>query len=257
MTAIPNVADLLDKHLLAKRAAEGEREITGGRTWRASKLGYCLRQQYLEFFLKQPKIGDFNAKTLKRFEVGHTWSRQFAQWFREMGYDVTEEMELDSEDLDVGAHVDFILNNEIGIELKSVNSKTFWYRERNGETTAAAEHMIQAATYSLLMPTVPTWLVLTVSKDDLTIVQDVVTEGWRIEATRRLLILNNSVATGQLLPCTCRDDWQWQYCGYWADTKARDEWLALTPYQRKKQGKPDGDCCVVGAQEKQEALAWL
>lgn len=260
-TAIPDISDLIDQHLELKRIAEGAREITGGMTWRASKLGYCLRQQYLEFFLKKPKITDFDAKALKRFEVGHAWSRQFAQWFRDMGYEVQEELELFDRVLDIGAHADFIVtgpskrapgnlsalhlpNVTFGVELKSVNSKTFWYRTKMKEESAAPEHMIQAAVYSILRPEIE-WIVLTVSKDDLTIEQDLVTQSHRESALGRLHLLNKAKTLSVLPPCTCKDDWQWQYCGYWPDVEAREEWLKLTPAQRKATGKPEGECCGI------------
>ena len=246
---IPDIAQLLDNYLLAKNQAEGERSIVGNATWRASKLGSCLRAQYLEFFLEQPKNKPFTALTLRRFEVGHQWGRQFCKWFEDLGFGVEEEVELYDEELDVGAHGDFILTsergNKCGVELKSVNSMWFWYRAKEKETTASPEHMMQTACYDLLARKagleIP-WIVLSVSKDDLTINQDVVTEEHRDRALQRLTSLNHAVATGVAPDCTCTDPKgnyngnEFKYCGYYeGDAEAA----------RKRGAKPAGECCRI------------
>ena len=238
---IPNISKLLYDHLIAKNKAEGERPVAGSMTWRASKLGSCLRAQYLEFYLKRPFLEEFDALSLRRFEVGHQWGRTFEEWFLEMGFGVRLEQELFDPALDIGGHADFILTGgldvKLGVELKSVNSKWFWYRAREKETTASPEHMMQAAVYSLLTGNEFPWIVLTVSKDDLTIEQDVVTDEHRRLARERINILNAVKRPGVLPPpCTCKDDWQWKYCPYYAgDRKAA----------KQKGAKPDGECCVV------------
>jgi len=258
---VPNISDLLDRMLLAKRAAEGDREIVGGATWRASKLGSCLRQQYLEFFLKQPKLEEFSALSLRRFEVGHQWGRQFSKWLRELGYVVDEEVQLYDEELDVGAHGDYIVSHgdeaEFGIELKSVSSQWFWNRTNSGETTASPDHLMQTATYKVLWrrhnPDIP-WIVLTVSKDDLTLIQDDITETHCDMALDRLRILNEAKVIGPP-PCTCLDDWHWRYCGYYAGSDESKKTQHSVPiegefYKNGKQKykkiyKPDGECCVI------------
>lgn len=239
--AIPNISAMLDAHLLAKREAEGEREIAGKCTWRASKLGSCLRAQYLEFFLKRPKFEEFDALTLRKFEVGHQWGRQFEEWFDRMfdAHEVKTEVELSDSSLDIGGHADFIVVNKdgpLGIELKSVNSRWFWYRAREKETTASPEHMMQAAVYSLLTLNQFPWIVLTVSKDDLTMEQDVVTEEHRRAALDKLELLNGAKLGGDPPQCTCLTGWEWKYCGYYAGNRK-------APYM--KGAKPDGDCCVI------------
>ena len=256
--SIPDISDLLDAHLLAKRDAEGDRPVAGGMTWRASKLGSCLRQQYLELHLKQPKLEEFDALSLRRFEVGHQWGRQFARWFRDMGYDVEEEVELYNAALDVGAHGDFVVRGpgfKVGIELKSVNSRWFWRRTNDGEmTTASPDHMMQAATYQLLTGHEFPWMVLSVSKDDLTMIQDVVTDEHCNIAMHRLAILNGAKATGVPPPCTCLDDWRWRYCGFYSGSdeskktqhsEKTGELYANGKPKYRKAYKPDGECCKV------------
>jgi len=242
MTDVPNISALLDAHLLAKREAEGDRLVAGGATWRASKLGSCLRAQYLEFFLKRPKLAEFDALTLRKFEVGHQWGRQFEEWFTNLGFTVYPEQELHDASLDIGGHADFILHNpetdvKLGVELKSVNSRWFWFRTKEKETTASPEHMMQTAVYSLLTNNKFPWIVLTVSKDDLTMEQDVVTDEHRAAALNRLTVLH-AAKEGKIAPpvCTCLGGWSWKYCGYYAgDRKAA----------KQKGAKPDGECCVI------------
>lgn len=274
MLEIPSLSTMLDEHLLAKAAAEGDREVTGGATWRASRIGSCLKQQYLEFHLKQPKVNDFDAQSLRRFEVGHSWSRQFAKWFEEMGFSVQEEVEFYDEELDLGAHADFILDREdpelpgriiqrLGVELKSVNSRAFWHDDK-----APIENMLQAACYDILYrkkglsrSQVCTWLVLRVSKDDLTMNQHLVTEHHRDMAMERLEILNTAKKTGVAPPCTCTegdDPWHYKYCGY-APQEAADDFArriknwksAVTRWEKKNDDSPkperpeaEFECCV-------------
>jgi len=237
--AIPNISNLLDAHLLAKRDMEGERKVAGGMTWRASKLGNCLRQQYLQFHLKRQPLHKDSALSLRRFEVGHQWNHQFAEWFADLGFDVYQEEEFSDSTLDIGGHADFtLINDEVkfGVELKSVNSKWFWYRTKEKETTASPEHMMQAAVYEILTGREYPWVVLTVSKDDLTMQQDVVTEEHCALALERLKILDQAKAIGIPPPCTCKDDWEWKFCPYYAgDEKAA----------RAKGAKPQGECCVI------------
>jgi hypothetical protein len=265
--AVPDISKLLDDYLVAQDKTEGEREITGSATWRASKLGSCLRAQFLEFHLKQPKLEEFSALTLKKFEVGHSWSRQFSKWFKEMGFEVQEEVELYDEELDVGAHGDYILTsqrgNKVGIELKSVQSRWFWHRTQEEESTATEAHMMQTACYDLLARKkgleIP-WMVVSVSKDDLTIVQDLVTEDHRDRALTRLIFLNAAKNTNTPPPCTCTDPEgnyngsEWRYCGYYAGSEESKknphnektgELYANGKPKYKKVFKPDGACCEV------------
>lgn len=242
--SIPNISALLDQHLLAKRDAEPDRAISGGATWRASKLGSCLRQQYLEFCLKQPKLDEFSAQTLRRFEVGHQWGRQFAVWLADLGFEVQEEVELHDADLDIGAHVDFIITKDgqtTGIELKSVNSAWFSYRDKAKETTASPENMMQAACYDILsrkQGRAHPWIVLTCSKDDLRMNQDEVTQAHRDLAEQTLRQLNAAKISGKPPECTCLDGWVWKYCGFYEGDKMA---------AKKKGAKPEpgAKCCQI------------
>lgn len=259
---------LIDKFLLGRRDAEGNREIVGNATWRGSKLGSCLRQQYIEFFLKQPKLEQFSATTLRRFEVGHAWSAIFKGWFEDMGLLAHEEMEFFDADLDVGAHADFLLGIEgkliAGIELKSVNSKAFWYRAKQADTTASPENMMQTALYDILARKqgieIP-WYVVTVSKDDLQMNQDQVTQAHRDEALARLATLNEAKLLGVPPPCSCMDPngafngngWKW--CPYSESSddakttsvsqKIEGETYANGKPKYSKKYIPDGECCAV------------
>lgn len=258
---IPNISALLDRHLELQRIAEGEREITGGATWRASQLGKCLRQQYLRYVVKKPLLQEDDALSLKRFEIGHFWGARFSQWFSDMGFAVEEEVEWYDHAMDLGAHVDFIISRpglQLGVELKSVNSKWFWYRARSDGDTASPENMMQAATYDLMARAKGyefPWIVLTVSKDDLTMEQDVVTAEHRKAALARIILLNAAKATMTPPACTCTDpngEWNgngWKYCGYYAGDRKTDIAAALAHSKIRAKNKPKfvvpAACCEV------------
>src|SRR5215469_3757363 len=173
-----DLAQAFDTHLLEKNDQESKRPIAGNATWRASRLGSCMRAQYLEHVLHVEPLIPLDALSLRRFEIGHFWTNQFKRWFEEMGLLLHEEYELHDPSLDIGAHADFIVGNKdwkAGVELKSMQSRYFWYRKKEGsETVASPAHLIQASVYDHLcqqqginMP----WYVITVSKDDLSIHQ--------------------------------------------------------------------------------------
>lgn len=260
------ISKLIHDYLDKKREAEGKREIAGGRTWRASKLGSCLKAQYLEFALKQPPTFPDDAKSTKRFEVGDVWGEIFRRWFDGMGLLLHEELALDDPKLDVGAHVDFIIGNgkwKAGIELKSMQSRYFWHRINEGRTEIATDgHLIQAATYDLLSRqqgvTMP-WYVVVVSKDDLTIEQSVVREEHREMALQRLHALNTAKALGVAPPCECTDEaafWggrEWRWCSFYGGSpESRTESKSVKTDEKYANGKakykkvftPDGECCV-------------
>lgn len=244
---IPDLYALINTHLRTQYEAEQEREIVAGKTWRGSKLGYCLRRQYLEFGVKQPKLRGVSDTTLRKWAVGKIWGEAYLRWYSEMGLVLAEEAEMYADDLDVGAHADFILGSErwqCGVEVKSVHSAYFWYRKKNKETTATFENMMQGAIYDILKRregvTIP-WLVQPTSKDDLFSTQDLVTEKHRKEALRRLEALNTALRTGEAPPCTCLDpkgEWGgggWKMCDYYPPE-----------FPTGKNDKPaDVECCAL------------
>lgn len=279
---VPPVGRLIEDYLLRKREQEGKRKVAGGRRWRASRLGSCLRAQWLEAVEEREPLVTLKARSLKRYSVGDVWNDTFKRWFDDMHLLIHEEYALSDAELNVGGHVDFIIGNEkiiglmqegdfpppvwrCGIEIKSVHSTYFKYREReDGMETATPSMMVQAATYDVLsrrMGVEMPWVVVCVSKDDLMMGQTVVTEKWRTMALERIQLLNQCLAAGTPPPCECKMEqglWggrEWRFCDYYAGSQESAE----TPHKEKVEGEfykngkpkyrtvyhPDGECCQV------------
>lgn len=237
------VPGFLDAFYEAK-ANEG-RGVAGGMSWRASRLGWCPRAQYLESILKQPQP-PVDARTARIFQVGHLTARLFAEAFSEAGILLAEELPLSDKVLDLGGHVDFVVGGPIkndnsplsralieafgdsslptvGVELKSKQSKSFWWAKKKGEPVADVGQRMQAAAYSILAERVhydvDRWVVLSASKDDLTIAETPVLEEDRQRALDRLALLNYAKEQQDpyALPCVCLTEWGGRmrdYCSY-------------------------------------------
>jgi hypothetical protein len=262
-TALPNIASFLSAHLEKKRAEQGGRATAGNATWRASLIGSCLRRQYMELHLEIPPLRQDDVKSLKRFEVGHAWAGIFERWFEEMGMLRASEIERVDTYLDIGSHEDYMIEvagMKIGVELKSVQSTWFNYRTKEGG--ARVEHLLQAATSDVIQRRrgieIPR-MVLSVSKDDLQIAQDWVTEEHRQEVLDRLAVLNECKAAGVPPPCTCNHTaaaWQWRWCPYYngsddsrftSKSIKTGEFYANGKAKYRKVFVSDGPCCEVAA----------
>lgn len=279
-TDSPEVADvdwLVNEHLAQKWAQESAEHVPSGMKWRASGLGHCLREQYIERHLKQPHKREIDNQGRKVREVGKKWHRDFREWFEEMGLLLEVERNFDDPELNISARADFIIGGEFkgrtvpktGIELKSRNSKSYQYRSRYQNETATYEQMMQAATYEILAEKAGAdygsmgWILATVSKDDLRITQDVVRQAHKEEALRRIGVLNDAAETGNPPPCSCleKDErgeggWWWRFCGQYAGSESSRKIPAPIPTgEFYKSGKlrgqpktkpafvPDGPCC--------------
>jgi len=238
--------ELLDTVFAGIGEFEAQREIAGGRKWRASLLGSCLRRQYIELVEKRP-YPPVDARTQRIFQVGHLTGELIGKALKSAGILLEEELALDDEEWDIGAHVDFLIGGPvqngdgdpfsqairervrqmfsdplpvIGVELKSKSSKSFWWAKKKNEPVAGENQLIQAATYDVLARKknlhVDRWVVLSVSKDDLSMAEDYVTEEHRRKVMRRLMLLNNATEARDL-PCDCLITWNgkgWMYCPY-------------------------------------------
>lgn len=245
-----DIATLVDSHLLDKHEREGKRPVTGGATFRASRLGACLRAQYLEAVVKAPPIVPITALTLRKFMAGDVYEEQFKQLFQEMGLLLDEQIELYDAELDVGANADFIIGDsewKLGVECKSMNSMYFWYRTKeSAPTTASLPHLLQAGMYNELCRRQGhdfEWVVMPVSRDDCYNTQDLVTQEHRAMALDRLATLRYAKETGQAPSCECNDPnapWggrEWKWCPFYRGTDASTK--------QKRNAHPDGPCCEV------------
>lgn len=248
MTLITDILDIS----FTERARASHREVAGGMLWRASTLGNCLRRQYLEAVEKRP-LPDVDARTARIFEVGHLTGRLIGDALREAGVLLAEELPLHSRTLNLGGHVDFVVGGKvnppsddadspvrralaayfgdttlptIGVELKSKSSKSFWWAAKKGEPVAGDNQRVQAAAYAILARRanypVDSWVVLSVSKDDLALEETPVTQQDVDEAHRRIEALNDSEYSRVPPECSCFTDWNgkaYRYCPYWTGSE--------------------------------------
>jgi len=250
-----SLADVLDIYFTTLGDVDAHRPVAGGRTWRGSLLGSCLRRQYIQAVEHRP-LPLVDARTQRVFQVGHLTGRLIGEAFQALGILLEEELPLSDDELDIGAHVDFLIGGpiqapgsddrllvtvrerlrarygpelpRIGVELKSKNSKSFWWAAKKKETVAGDHQLIQAACYDVLarrhgVP-VDRWAVLSVSKDDLTLAEDHVTDWHRAQVVERLTALNKAKVAQDpsSLPCSCLTDWGgkgWKYCPYGIDER--------------------------------------
>lgn len=172
-------------------------------------------------------MSPFDDKTYLRFEVGN----MTAEWVGKALGDrvLAAEVPLVDRELRAAGNVDFYVRESgrvIGVELKSMNSKSFWYARKNrGGVVAQEHHFWQAAFYRVLsrqrvvyvpgatLPVPDEWVVLCVSKDDLTMAEDVVPAKFDELVLARLKGLNAAFDNDWLLPCTC-EGWTKDYCSY-------------------------------------------
>lgn len=267
----PSVQSLIDLAVKTKSEYDGYRGTAGEARWRASQIGYCPRAQMLRA-RGAPELGTIEIPILRRFAVGNVFAEWVKQTFEDLGILISVEQPLFDEELNLGAHCDFLIGGRpdmsheedyeyignlrfrasalglipyTGVELKSVHSRSWWYKAKKGGFVAGHHQMLQAAAQSLLWqrlgmePKVERWVVLTISKDDLTMQEDVCLPEHFEEALHRVQDLNYHWEHGTYPPCTCFIDMDgdyWKYCRYYEGSE-----------ESKKKGrdsKPDGPCCI-------------
>jgi hypothetical protein len=267
----PSIQSLIDLAVKTKADYDPWEDAFGGEArWRASQIGYCPRAQMLKA-RGAADITQIEVPILRRFAVGNVFAEWVKQTFQDLGILLSVEQPLYDKELSLGAHCDFLIGGPVdyhtqdngyidqlrfyaselgtipytGVELKSVHSRSWWYKAKKGGFVAGHHQMLQAAAQGLLWqrldmtPKVDRWVVLTVSKDDLTMQEDVVLPEHFEEALHRVQDLNYHWERGTFPPCTCfidMDGGYWKYCRYYEGSEASRK--------KSKDSKPDGPCCI-------------
>lgn len=187
------VSDLLQTTFRA--SFEEKRNVAGGKTWRASLLGSCPRRQYLDLVLHREPVVPMSDTTRRNFAVGHMVGWYMSGLFHDAGILISEEHSLSDDDLDIGAHVDFIIGGRIpdpdhssneaarlalremfgddelpvtGIELKTKKPESVYWAEKKNEPMADVGQRMQAGIYDVLAERaglkIDSWQVLTFNK---------------------------------------------------------------------------------------------
>jgi len=265
----PSVQSLIDLAVKTKASYDGYRGTAGEARWRASQIGYCPRAQMLRA-RGTPELGTIETPILRRFAVGNVFAEWVKQTFEDLGILLSVEQPLYDKELNLGAHCDFLIGGPVdyhqdsdyldelrmyardlgpipytGVELKSVHSKSWWYKAKKGGFVAGHHQMLQAAAQGLLgqrldiAPKVERWVVLTISKDDLTMQEDACLPEHFEEALHRVQDLNYHWERDAYPPCTCFIDMDgdyWKYCRYYEGSEESKK--------KGKESKPDGPCCI-------------
>lgn len=260
-----NIEALVADTLLERQAESGGRPIDGGQPFRASKLGSPFCEQILAAKGAVDRV--YDARALATFEMGHIHAEFLGEVFREndllvkpsfeplagvagrwempLGATIPkgvtwdteyQEWALQSDDLLLGAHIDFVLKGGIGVELKSMRSDSFWGKPatarsygtdygRKGKYGLASkpEHRIQAAACAMLAThldfqpngePITDWRVVVISKDDLSIADEPITAEDVKAAEERLTTLQALWREGTIPACTCDEVWGGRYVKY-------------------------------------------
>lgn len=251
MTERVGTIDLLDTATEHLFRAE-QQEPTRGPWKRASGLGNCLRAQIFEMRgIPSPKTWD--AKTMRVLAEGKRAHDTVKQAFQDLGLFLAEEGHLSDQELYVSGHYDLIIGgpvrqvfgngdekkirylNELRndvvarygtflpvrlIEIKSQHSRSMKFTHDRGPSD---HHMVQLATYKLLIERNPGQVPVTPEEHELLLVgRDAwgaltfgLTPRWVDEARRRIDALNEAWFNEQIPPCTCPSYWR-KYCS-WPD----------------------------------------
>ena len=202
-------------------------------SWNASKLGTCLTGVYLER-LGIPPDEEFDARTLRVFSAGKT----FEQWIIEMAKtpDVKfeEQVRIELPEYDVTGYADLVceINGEkIIYEIKSKNSRAFWYMEKQKEG-ANFHHKMQAWLYMKAL-NIPEARILYVSKDDLCLLEYPIKldDQELAETTLNELRVLNEAWKQQLPPPVPKwekkDQWKASYCRWHKQCVSQQKYLII------------------------------
>lgn len=192
-----------------------KREIS---SWHISKLGQCPRGTFLERLGKDPDT-TFDERTLRVFDMGKKVEDWLIDLLRKQA-EVEDQVRVEDKELNISGYIDVIVkkgDEKKVYEIKSKNSRAFWYMVKKGEG-AMQQHRMQLWTYLYLLKEEEGEIVY-VSKDDLEIQQyPVYLEDKELKKETLGIIKKLNEAwekkDGSILPLYPKDDWRAKYCNY-------------------------------------------
>lgn len=207
-----SIQTIIDKKLTTPRTEE--RKVT---SWQCGKLGSCLTGVYLER-AGIPPDEEFDARTLRVFSAGkmfEEWTIALAKSDDKIKYE--EQVRVELPEYDVTGYADLVceLNGKkLLYEIKSKNSRAFWYMEKQKE---GANHHHQMQTWLYLKAlNIQEGRILYIEKDTMTTLEYPIrlnNKELEKEIMNELNILNQ--AWKQQLPPPVQytpKDWQSKYC---------------------------------------------
>lgn len=246
-----DIRHIIDLGLQAKRETKTPR--TSNR-WTAGSLGYCLRRQFLD----RAGVPVEEDLPLRTFWIGDLIHDGYQRMMYNAGILLAEELHLVDEDLDLSGYVDMIWGGPIPIGLlpHEQHHKEPWqdflirYRDEarthwpeglpvTGDELKSANdysarkmvsegpsfhHLMQAASYGLILDRDPSqfvtqverWRLSIIDKSDGKMVVFEVREAHTQRALERVEKLNAYWKARELPPCTCGVEISWEknYCKY-------------------------------------------
>lgn len=211
------------------------REPRGVTSWQCGKLGSCLTGVYLER-LGVPPDEEFDARTLRVFSAGkmfEQWVIDLAKGDKDIKY--TEQPRVEIPELDVTGYADLVIEKDgekILYEIKSKNSRAFWYMNKQKEG-ANNHHRMQTWLYLKALG-IQDGRILYLEKDTLTTLEYPVRlddKELEKEVLGELAILN--AAWEQKLPppipeWETKDKWKSNYCRWHKKCVACEKYLDLS-----------------------------
>lgn len=217
------------------RKKQDEREPRTQTTWHASALGSCMCGQYLSRLGVKPDE-EIDDRTLRVFQMGN----HIEEWVvdlikKQEGYEIETQGRVFDEKLNLSGYYDLKIKNletgkEIINEIKSKQSRSFWYMDKKGQG-AQDSHKMQLWSY-LYGTGIEEGRIIYVSKDDMSILEypvflkDKVLE----EVVLNQLQILNEAWRLKLPPLPApKDSWQAKYCSHHKKCLTQKEYYQEKP----------------------------
>lgn len=212
-------------------ALKEPREKKKQTSWHPSSLGSCLTGAYLARKGAE-RDEPFDDRTLRVFKVGNMMEDWLVGTIEKTGAKFKKQVRIELPELDVTGYADLVMetpDGDLPYEIKSKNSKAFWWMEKKKQGPNR-QHMMQLWIYLKFLNR-PEGRLIYLSKDDLAILEYIVRlndEKLEAEVMAELKILN-AAWKAQLPPPPITDekDWRVVYCGFHKQCTKQPEYLQV------------------------------
>ncbi len=220
-----SIQEMVNKAIADENSKRVKKEQT---SWHPSSLGGCLTGVYLSRWatnqtpekLKELGISltkEFDERTLRVFHCGNVFEEWIVELLRKQYQNIERQVRILIPELNVSGYADLVVNFDDGsrriYEVKSKNSKAFWYMTKEGN--ANLHHRMQVWLY-LKALNLSFGNIVYISKDDMAIQEySVRLDEKELEEVvmQELSILNKAWDTKVPPPAiTNEKDWRFKYC---------------------------------------------
>jgi len=211
------------------RANQENREI---KNWHASGLGTCMTGRYLARLGVKPDQ-EFDDRTLRVFSVGNLFEDWIVNLLKGINsVQVETQGRVESKELDISGRYDLKITKDgkpLIYELKSKQSKAFWYMSNKGE--GASPHNKMQLWLYLYLTGVEEGRLVYISKDDLSILEYPIfrdDKELKDSVLSELDILNRAWEA-KLPPNPIADpkDWRNRYCNFHKQCISQEKYLEV------------------------------